>query len=238
MNLTLQANNSMKTATAPKTKAAPAASTPTPAVGIRKINFGGIAVKAEKTATEYPILPDPTGDVAKLTSDIIAESREYEALEGSLKIKKAELRALSQEFYFQHLHGKHEIPSSVEAKGLNPEDKVLVTFSSRYSTLADETPILDAIGAERTAQFFRQSFELKIDGDKIPADRAEELIGEIQALFAGHNCPEALSLKAVIKPTPDFHTARHTTLSVEENMAVELACPIVAIVKTKGRKGK
>jgi hypothetical protein len=226
----------MKTATKPK--AAPAAA-PTPATaGIKKLSFGGIAQKAEKKTTEYPALPDPTGDVAKLTSDIIAESREYEALEGSLKLKKAELRAMSQEFYFQHLHGKHEIPSSIEAKGTQPDEKVLVTFSSRYSTLADEAPILDAIGAERTAQFFRQAFELKIDGDKIPADRAEDLIGAIQNLFAEYNCPEALTFKAVIKPTPDFHTARHTALSVEENLAVELACPIIAMVKTKGRKEK
>jgi hypothetical protein len=226
----------MKTATKPKS--APAASTPAPAAGIRKINLGGIAQKTEKKATEYPSLPDPSGVVAQLASDIIAESREFEALEGSLKIKKAELRAMSQEFYFQHLHGKHEIPSSVEAKGMNPDEKVLVTFSSRYSTLADETPVIEAIGADRTAQFFRQSFELKIDGDKIPADRAEELIGEIQTLFASHNCPEALTAKAVIKPTPDFHTARHTTLTVEENLAVDAACPIIAMVKTKGRKEK
>ena len=224
----------MKTATKPK----PTTSTSAPAAGIKKINLGGIATKAEKKTTEYPTLPDPSGDVAKLTSDIITETREFEALEGSLKLKKAELRSMSQEFYFQHLHGKHEIPSSVEAKGMNPDEKVLVTFSSRYATLSDEAPVIEAIGAERTAEFFRQSFELKIDGDKIPADRAEELIGEIQTLFAAHNCPEAISAKAVIKPTPNFHTARHSALSVEENLAVELACPIIAMVKTKGRKEK
>jgi hypothetical protein len=98
--------------------------------------------------------------------------------------------------------------------------------------------VIDAIGAERTAQFFRQAFELKIDGDKIPSDRAEDIIGAIQNLFAEYNCPEALTFKAVIKPTPDFHTARHTALSVEENMAVDATCPIIAMVKTKGRKGK
>jgi hypothetical protein len=226
----------MKTATKPKS--APAASTPAPAAGIKKLSFGGIAQKAEKKTTEYPALPDPDGEVAKLASEIIAEAREFEVLEGSLKLKKAELRAMSQEFYFQHLHGKHEIPSSVEAKGENPEEKVLVTFSSRYSTLTDETPVIEAIGAERTAQFFRQAFELKIDGDKIPSDRAEDIIGAIQNLFAEYNCPEALTFKAVIKPTPDFHTARHTALSVEENMAVDATCPIIAMVKTKGRKEK
>jgi hypothetical protein len=207
---------------------------PTPAVGIKKLNLGGIALKKEKTATEYPSIP-ATDDTMSLVTDIINETRELEALEGSLNIKKGEIRSLSQDFYFQHLHGKHDIPSSVEAVGLNGE-KVLVTFSSRYKTLTDEDQLIGAIGAERTAQFFRQAFELKVDGDKIPADRAEELIGAIQNLFAEHNCTEALTAKAVIKPTSDFHTARHTTLSVEENIAVDAICPIIAMVKTKGRK--
>lgn len=221
----------MKTATAPKPK-----TTPAPAAGIKKLNFGGIAQKVEKTATEYPALPDPTGEVAAIASEIIAESREFEALKTSLESKKKELRKMSQEFYFQHLHGKHEIPSSVEAG--EGDQKVLVTFTSRCSTLADETLVIEAIGAERTAQFFRQAFELKIDGDKIPADRAEDLIGSIQNMFAEYNCPEALTFKAVIKPTPDFHAGRHTALSVEENLAVDEACPIIVMVKTKGRKGK
>lgn len=201
---------------------------------IKKINFGGIAAKADKKGADYPQLPDPTGDVAKLVADIIQESRELDAIEGSLKIKKSELKSLAQNFYFNHLHGKHDIPSSIEAS--NHADKVLVTFTSRYASLQDEGGVASIIGAERTAQFFRQSFELKIDGDKIPAHAADDLIEGIQNLFARHNATEALTAKAVIKPTPDFHTARHTALSVEENLAVDLACPIVAMVKTKGRK--
>jgi hypothetical protein len=207
----------------------------TSAPAIKKINLGGIAAKTDKTKTSYPALPDPTGDVAKLTSDIINESREMEALEGSLKIKKMELKALAQGFFFNHLHGKHDIPSSVEAVG-NPDEKVLVTFQNRYAAVQDESTIIEAIGEERTAQFFRQSFELKIDGDKIPAASASALIDAIQTLFAEYNATEALTAKAVIKPTPDFHTARHTALSVDENLAVEMVCPIVAMVKTKGRK--
>jgi hypothetical protein len=202
---------------------------------IKKLNLGGIAVKTEKKGTDYPALPDPTGDVAKLTSDIINESREMEALEGSLKIKKMELKTLAQAHYFNHLHGKHDIPSSVEAIG-NPDEKVLVTFQNRYAAIQDESTIIDVLGEDRTAQFFRQSFELKIDGDKIPAESAQAVIDAIQTLFAEHNASEALAVKAVIKPTPDFHTARHTALSVDENMEVEMICPIVAMVKTKGRK--
>ena len=210
--------------------------TTTQSTGIKKINLGGIAAKTDKTKTSYPALPDSCGDVAKLTSDIIAESREFDALEGSLKLKKAELRSLAQEFFFNHLHGRHDIPSSVEATGTTPDEKVLVTFQNRYSALQDESPIIELIGEERTAKFFRQSFELKIDGDKIPADSANALISALQELFVEYGAAEALTAKEVIKPTADFHTARHTALSVEENLGIELACPIVAMIKTKGRK--
>lgn len=210
--------------------------TTTTAPAIKKINLGGIATKKADAKTSYPQLPDPCGDVAKLTSDIINEQRDMEALEGSLKIKKMELKTLAQEFFFNHSHGKAEIPSSIEAVGTTPDEKVLVTFQNRYSAIADESPIIEVLGEGLTAQFFRQSFELKIDGDKIPADSAESLIMAVQALFAEYNATDALTAKAVIKPTPEFHTARHTALSVDENLAIERVCPIVAMIKTKGRK--
>jgi hypothetical protein len=208
----------------------------TQSTGIKKINLGGIAAKTDKTKTSYPQLPDSCGDVAKLTSDILAESREFDALEGSLKLKKAELRSLAQEFFFNHLHGRHDTPSSVEATGTTPDEKVLVTFQNRYAAIQDESPIIELLGEQRTAQFFRQSFELKIDGDKIPSASADALIDAIQELFAEYGAAEALTAKAVIKPNADFHMARHTALSVDENMAIELVCPIIAMIKTKGRK--
>jgi hypothetical protein len=55
---------------------------------------------------------------------------------------------------------------------------------------------------------FKQSFELKIKGDLIPEAAAEEIIGELQALFARHNAGAALSAKAVFRPTKEFHTDR------------------------------
>jgi hypothetical protein len=202
---------------------------------IKKISLEGIATKKADTKTSYPTLPDPCGDVAKLTSDIVNESREIEAINGGLNVKKMELKGLAQRFFFNHLHGKSDIPSSVEATGINGE-KIRVEFPSQYSKITDESTIIEAIGAERTAQFFRQRFELKIDGDKIPAEHAGALIEAIQTLFAEYNASEALTANEIIKPTPDFHIARHTALSVDENLAVEMACPIIAKVATKGRK--
>jgi hypothetical protein len=42
------------------------------------------------------------------------------------------------------------------------------------------------------ASFFKQSFELKIKGDLIPEAAAEEIIGELQALFVRDNAEAAL----------------------------------------------
>lgn len=217
------------------TKTPPAPAKP---AGIKKLNLGGIAAKTEKTITEYPVLPDPTGEFAKLATDIINDSREIEAITGSLEINKTFAKNAAQAFYFENLHGKMDIPSSVEIKGLKEGANVIITFASRYKTLQDEMPIIEIIGAERTAKYFRQAFELKVDGDKIPADRAEELIEAIQKLFLKFNATDALSAKSIIKPTSDFHIARHSALSVSENIAVDAECPIIAMIKTKGRSGK
>ena len=42
------------------------------------------------------------------------------------------------------------------------------------------------VTGEKGAAFFKQSFELKLKGDLIPESAAEEIIGELQAMFARH----------------------------------------------------
>ena len=86
---------------------------------------------------------------------------------------------------------------------------------------------------EKGAAFFKQSFELKIKGDLIPEAAAEEIIGELQAMFARHNAGAALSAKAFFKPTKEFHTARHTLYSAEENIEIDKVVLAAASVKTK-----
>ncbi|TSA30105.1 MAG: hypothetical protein D4R65_13925 [Verrucomicrobiaceae bacterium] len=87
----------------------------------------------------------------------------------------------------------------------------------------------------RTA-FVNQS--IKIKGDLIPEAAAEEIIGELQALFARHNAGAALSAKAVFKPTKEFHTVRHTLYSADDNMEIDKVVPVAASVKTKLGRGR
>jgi len=68
------------------------------------------------------------------------------------------------------------------------------------------------------------------------AASSQELINELQDLFTRHNALDALNVTESIKPVPEFHVARHLILTPQENLALNELCPIVAMVKTKGRK--
>jgi len=203
--------------------------------GVRKVSFGNIpAPKVDSKKTVYPVFPDPNGLAGALAATIVRQSEELESLEGSLITNKAELKFMVAPAYFQLNHGKHEVPSSVAVN--SPDGEVLVNFQNRYKVLPDESPIQQLLGAERTEKYFRQAFELKVNGDLIPVERAQELLDELVALFTRYDCAAALEAKSCIKPIKEFHAARHLILSNEENIALEQVCPIVAGVKTKGRK--
>jgi hypothetical protein len=204
-----------------------------PATGLKKLSFGSIAKKQENTKTAYPAFPDANGEAASIAARIIERTAEFEALKGALETDKAELKFMVLPHYFTANHGRHEVPSSISVN--SPQGEVLVTFQNRYAKLDSEAPLLPLLG-DRTGEFFRQAFEFKIDGDKLPQDHAQELINELQTLLGKFNALDALEVKESIKPTAEFHAARHTFLTPEQNLAVDQACPITAMVKTKGRK--
>src|SRR6266481_5229043 len=67
------------------------------------------------------------------------------------------------------------------------------------------------------------------------ADKAQDLLTELEQLFARYHASEALKVKEGIKPVPDFHSVRHCALSPEQNLAINQLCPIIAMIKTKAR---
>jgi len=200
---------------------------------LRKVSFGKIAKKDETTKTAYPVFPDEQGKASEIAARILERTEQFEALKGALETDKAELKFLVIPHYFAVNHGRHEVPSSISVA--SPQGEVLVTFQNRYSMLADETGLLPVLG-ERTGEFYRQSFELKIKGDKLPTDKTQDLMDRLQSLFAEFGATDALEVKEGIKPVEQFHAARHLELSPAQNLALEQVCPIVAMVKTKGRR--
>ena len=209
----------------------PAKAVPQPE-SLHKLSFGTIAQKREDTRTAHPVLPDPNGQLAIMATRIIERSAQLDALGGALEIDKAELKTLATPFYFAQASGKVEAASSLQV--LSPAGQVLISFPNRYGRLESEAMLLPVLG-EQTARFFRQAFTLEIDGDKLPAEGAQNLLNELEQLFARHQAADALKVKVGIKPAPDFHTVRHTALTREQNLALNQLCPIIAMIKTKAR---
>ena len=199
---------------------------------LRKLSFGTIPKKREDARTTYPVLPDPNGQLAIIAKRIIERAAQLEAIDGVLSIDKQELKTLATPFYFGQASGKVEPATSVNV--LCPAGEVLISFPNRYGRLDCETVLLPILG-EQTARFFRQAFTLEIDGDKLPAENAQELLNQLQQLFAQYHAADALKVKEGIKPVPDFHTLRHTSLTPEQNLALNQLCPIIAMIKAKAR---
>lgn len=245
----------MLTLTAPPAPTLTPPAPPSPTGGVRKLSFGGIAKKEEgKTKTAYPQLPDPQGQAAALADRILERAAQLEVLEGAVKTDKQELAALCQPFYFRHASGKTEVPSSVSVHGKQGE--VLVQFPNMYAKLANEAALLPVLG-ERTGECFRQSFEFKIEGDKLPlctptpftvalaaadqppirVESIESFLNALTTLFALYQASDAITVKENIKPTTDFHTKRHLILTPEQNFQLNQVCPITCKVTTaKGRR--
>lgn len=207
---------------------------------MKKISLAGIAKKKDSGKTEYPVLPDPNGKAAEAAAQILKEQEEFEALEGSLKNNKKFLIELATPYHFQFAHMKALDKSVGILVETRPDDKGLVRkvrldFKDSYAKLDDERPLLPILG-DRTGELFHQSFEFKIDGDKLPADKAEEIVGELMSLFAKHNASDALTVKEGIAPVASFHLQRHLILTPEENIALQQVCPIRAAVALKNVK--
>lgn len=205
--------------------------------GLKKISFGGVAKKEEKSGTDYPVFNDPaTGaQVLEIAARIKKRSGEIEALEGAQKTDKAELKMFVAPFYFRVNAGKAEPPSSISIP--SAEGEVLVTYQNRYSKLKDESPIIPILG-ERTEKYFRQTFTLKIAGEELPAGQEQKIVDSIIAVLALHGATNALEVDEQVKPTKDFHIARLRDFTPEVNLQLDEACPMITMVKIKGRGAK
>src|SRR6266851_1820073 len=148
---------------------------------LRKLSFGAITKKREDARTTYPVLPDPNGQLAIIATRIIERAAQLEALDAGLSIDKQELKTLATPFYFGQASGKVEPATSVNV--LCPAGEVLISFPNRYGRLESETVLLPILG-EQTARFFRQAFTLEIDGDKLPAENAQELLNQLRPIIA------------------------------------------------------
>jgi len=98
---------------------------------------------------------------------------------------------------------------------------VRVTVKEQYYSFPTEDPFIPILGEELVAKYFRQAFELKIKGDKLPSDKAGELVEKVQALFAEYGCSDALEAKECVVPVENFKALRFAEMDLAHSLALE-----------------
>ncbi|PWU21765.1 MAG: hypothetical protein C5B50_01005 [Verrucomicrobia bacterium] len=215
---------------APASAPSPSTLDPRPST-LKKVSLSGIAKKKDDTSNKYPVFPDPDGKAAEIAARIVQRNEQFEALKSALETDKAELgQTLVRPWYLRHFHRKTDVPSSVLVNFPIPEDpqtgtptatgNVRVTVKDQYATFPNEEPFAGILG-DQLSTYFRQSFELKIAGDKIPGDKAAELVEKIQLLFAEYDCTDALEAKECIRPVPNFKELRFAQMGLDQSLALE-----------------
>lgn len=198
-----------------------------------RVNLSAISKKAaEKTKTEYPKIDSPRA--VELAGLILKLTDEAETITANLEINKADLRSLALPEYFRRNAGRSDVPSSMAVRAADGRE-VLVTMTSKYKQPTN-IESLAAIMGEKTERFMKPSFKLEIDSEKLPRESQQDIVNSLVSLLATWGCEDALSAKESTSPTEEFHTARHTLFTPEQNMAIENIMPMTAQVKTKGRK--
>jgi hypothetical protein len=188
-----------------------------------KLNFGGLAQKAPaaKAGKEYPVLPDPTGDIAQYAAAFLDAEEKEKAATGAKEAARAVLIEHARPFYFASQAGRAELVSSVAVH--SPKGEVRVTFKNRYSSLDDEKygRVEFIIGAETAGRYFTQTFSINVDSAKIPSDRMQAVIDAMQALAQSQNIVDAITVKIGYAPTEQWHGARFRELPSDKNLELE-----------------
>jgi hypothetical protein len=188
------------------------------------INLTGFTTTTEKKKkTEKPIIPCP----AEAVTSFVEAKASFESAEGVLKATKGILlEHASQEFWKlnnQRVSQGHEPASTAEMLGDNVIARI--TCARIYPVVTDTAPLVSIVGEQVAQKGFRQTFDFKVEGAKIPATHAQTFVDGLRELVAKCGAGEAVTIKAGLLPTEQFHTERHKLLTPEQNMALQAVCP-------------
>lgn len=191
-------------------------------MALAKLSFDGIKSKTEQTANSDPIFPSELNAEAELVAASILDlSEQHEAIGAQLEQDKNQLaRHIVRPWFLKTYHGAAAVPSScivkVGARG------VRVAFKDAYARLNDESVILSILGESNTKRLFRQKFEVKVDGDRIPEKKQQDVIDALAALTEKFNLPDGtITFSAYVAPVPGFKEKRFTELPLEQSLALE-----------------
>jgi hypothetical protein len=220
---------------------------------ITRINFGGLKEKpkAEAGNTQYPVLPDPTGETSALADDFLKWHAAEAQAKGAKEVARGQLVERASPFHWQTNCGRGEVSGTVSVRGKTGAE-VLVQFKDAYKNIADvkdkagnivitAEERIKAMPPEVFAKFFRQTFTIEIDSVKIPDGKLQTVVDKMQSLAAELGIEDAVAISAAFKPLESWHHERYRVLTPEQNMAIEKGMGekglmTIAVTAARGRK--
>ena len=192
-----------------------------------KLNFGKLKKAETKSKTEYPIHPDKDGEFAVLATELIRLKGESDKFADG----KKQFCGEAMPYYFEYHSQKRDVSSSLEFR--TDGKSVLVTPQNRYRAMDDVGMGSLADIDANIPDYFQSTFEIKVNGDKLPFDKAQDIIDDLAAVFGKYECEDAISYNQRQKPIETFHAARHQLFDIETNLRINEVCPCVASFKVR-----
>jgi len=193
------------------------------------LNFGGLAKpSAKKESKTHPTLT-LEGEGLQLLGQYAEHTPEFKRLEklvGSKGSIKAQLRPHIVASFFRLFAGRALDDARLHTS-TKDGTKVKLTFKDQYSKLcANLATLLNAVPkAEPHVQVVNT---LKIEFEKIPAEKQQPLVDRIIAAAQELEISEGITASECVQPKPGFHAQRCMILSPEENIAFDEILPITA----------
>jgi hypothetical protein len=204
-------------------------------MSIKKINFGAVQAKVEAgKAPKHPVLPV---NMATQVDRLIEIDEDIKALTVESKTIKGELEEQVRPFWFRtNQNCSHtSFASSILVEGT--EKNALVSVKNVYGDISEDLATA-AIGKKLVEKYFDAVFKLTIKSENLPVAKQQDFVNGIIALCNKLQLDPStvLDVKETVKPNPNFHAERHTTLTTEQNQKLDMVCAPQVAVKLNGVK--
>lgn len=192
------------------------------------LDFGTLktSTKAE-AASDKPIIV-LEGEALELAIQFVKYAPEYKRLGnfvGSKGTVKKQIAPHIRAAFFQHFAGRALDGATLLTTASGKQIKL--TLKNQYAaTCLALAPLIAAV--PKAGPHFRVISQLKIEFDKIAAEKQQALATAVMTAARELGIEEGISVSKFVQPITGFHEQRTTLLSVAENIALDEIIPLTA----------
>lgn len=193
---------------------------------MKKLDLGGFSAAPVSKRADHPTV-EADAETQKLLEQFALINPQFKTLKNQSETLSKQLGPRIKALFFGRFVGIEPESSTLLVTAGGRTIK-LITKNAYSKMLGDDAALIQAIGAEMAAKYFRQATVLKLELDKAPEDKQEAFAKGVIELAQKLGVTDAVSATQCIQPVAGFHEARTTILTAKQNMALDAVLPITA----------